>query len=128
MTSSWYITLERIVNVEEFDQACFEIGFLQNKGLSYDVRTVGEKVLPGLGLGGVDIYFGNGTEEDPLMIKSSASGEKRYEAMKRTALDLAQKLPFSTIGGEWFDDVTELDEEGEPKLLPYTADVFKKIE
>ena len=120
MSATWNITLERRIDEGQFDSVCSELGLLRNGNTAYDVRVTGTKVLDDLGINGVEVHYGKGTRNDPLVIRSCA-GELRYEAMKRTALDLAEKLPFRTISGEWFDEVSK-------KPLPYSADVFKQLE
>ncbi len=119
MSATWDITLERKITEEQFDRACSEIGLLPNGDVYYDARVVGQD-LACVNLGGVEVYFGSGTKSDPIVIRSAAP-ENRYEAMKRTASDLGQKLSFKSISGEWFDEKSN-------KPLPYRADVFKIIE
>ena len=119
MSATWNITLERRIDEEQFDKVCLEIGLLPNGEVYYDARLVGQE-LACVNLGGVEVYFGMGTRNNPIVIRSSAT-ENRYEAMKRTALDLGEKLNFKTISGEWFDEVSK-------KPVSYSPDVFKQIE
>ncbi len=119
MSATWNITLERRINEEQFDRACSEIGLLPNGEVYYDARVVGQD-LACVNLGGVEVYFGTGTRDNPISIRACAH-DKRYEAMKKTALDLGEKLHFKTIAGEWFDDVSK-------KPISYSPDVFKQIE
>ena len=137
MSSTWFVSLEGRVDRESFDRVCSEIGVVYSPHTSrgntyYDQRVIGDREI---GIGGVEIDFGGieqsgdkNTSATHLTISASAS-EKRYEAMKKTAVDLGSKLSFRDISGEWFDDVTEFDEAtGNNKPVPYKADVFRMIE
>ena len=124
MSATWDITLERRISREQFDRVCSEIGLLPNGDIYYDARVDGNE-LACVNLGGVEVYFHQGTQSDSLVSDSlvirSCASEKRYEAMKRTASDLGQKIQFKSISGEWFDEVSV-----EP--LPYSPDVYQRIE
>lgn len=114
MSSTWLIELSRLVSDEEFDQVAKSIGL---NGHYNDSRVIGDKLLAEQGLGGVEIDF-SGLE---LSVRVAGGHPQRYEAMKRTASDLGQKLPFKNISGEWFDEVSK-------NPLPYNVDVYKRIE
>ena len=137
MSSTWFVNLEGRVDRESFDRVCSEIGIVFSPNTVggntyYDQRIIGDREI---GIGGVEIYFGGvGQRGDKnphatrLTISANAS-ERRYAAMKKTALDLGSKLLFKDISGEWFYDVTEFDKKkGDYKPLPYRADVFSMIE
>ena len=134
MSYTWFVNLKGRVDKERFDSVCSKIGIVYspNGNIYYDQRVIGEREL---GIGGVEIDFGGikqGGNKNPyathLTISANAS-ERRYDAMKKTALDLGSRLPFKNISGDWFDDVTDFDEAtGDYKSVPYKADVFRMIE
>ena len=134
MSSTWFVNLEGRVDRERFDSVCSEIGIVYSPStvggnIYYDQRVIGDRVI---GIGGVEIKFGEMGNKNPyatrLTISANAS-ERRYDAMKKTALDLGSRLPFKNISGDWFDDVTDFDEAtGDYKSVPYKADVFRMIE
>ncbi len=114
MSSTWIIELSRLVSDEEFDQVAKSIGL---NGHYNDSRVIGDKLLAEQGLGGVEIDF-SGLE---LSVRVAGGHPQRYEAMKKTTTDLGARLPFKSISGEWFDDVSK-------QSLPYNSDVYRKIE
>ncbi|MFH1456095.1 MAG: hypothetical protein ABIF40_04040 [archaeon] len=137
MSDTWFVELEERIDRERFDSICSEIGIVYSPNTAggntyYDQRIIGNKKL---GIGCVELKFGGIKQKEDrnlfatqLTISTNAS-ERRYEAMKKTALDLGSKLPFKEISGRWFDNLTELDNEiGNHKPIPYNADVFEMIE
>lgn len=137
MSSTWFINLEERVDRERFDNVCSEIGIVYSPdtvrgNTYYDQRVIGNREM---GFGGVEIHFG-GVEQtgdrNPYATQltiSTIANKRRYEAMKKAALDLGSRLPFKDIFGEWFDDVTEFDEAtGDHKPVPYNAEVFRMLE
>ena len=114
MSSTWYIGFSRSVSKEEFDQVAKSIGF---NGHYNDSRVIGDKLLAEQGLGGVEIDF-SGLE---LSVRVAGGHPQQYEAMKKTTTDLAAKLPFKSISGEWFDEISN-------RPLPYSPDVYRRIE
>ena len=142
MLSTWFIDLERRVSRSEFNKACSEVGIdfsrvADNGNTYYDTRREAESaakfgeeqdpVFKFFGICGVDIVFGGikqskqNTAYATQITVSSLLEKGRYEAMKRTTLDLGQKISFKGISGEWFDDVSK-------KPLPYSADIYQRIE
>lgn len=125
MSSTWFINLKEKIDRTNFDK------IMKTLNIQYKPEVIfGNTYYDG----GVEINFGGIGETEPeapyatqITIRT-VSQENGYQLMKRTALNIADHIPFKDISGEWFDCIAEKDEEEEPIPLPYTSDVFKLIE
>ncbi|MBI2135686.1 hypothetical protein HYU06_01285 [Candidatus Woesearchaeota archaeon] len=129
MPGTWFIDLEGRVSREDFDKVCSELGINFSSetvggNTYYDMRHEAESAAK---FGGVEIGFGGIRETQDnnayaTQITISSLLEKEgYKAMKKTSLDLSQRIPFKSIYGKWFDDVSS-------QPLPYKPDVYQIIE
>ncbi|GEM_PF-5221509 len=103
MVAEWYLELGH-VGKRQFAQAAKAVGLESQRGTYRNQE-------------GIEVRF---TPEDltsRLVIRGS---DKGYEAMKRTAQGLATQLPFRTITGDGFYDLSS-----EP--IPYTPTIFEQL-
>ena len=91
MVAEWYIELAR-VGRKQFRRVVQEIGLTSQRGTYYDSAKCIEVRLSREGLA------------SRLTIRGNENG---YEAMRSTTLDLGTRLPFITITGDGFDQISD---------------------